>query len=308
MSLVDYGWAQPTVRSLCEARRRNIALCFSLDKSTRFYLLLCIRGWERRGSPDFEAFAADIAVKPRRAFLRKQWDIDLGSTNLLSRCSGRAWSRLNLDRLAKALGSPTLRAFLARQPTLSRKLVSFVVESGDEGFSVAHLDAFSRHGPAETQYVIQGLQRQNPLLAERDILGALKRISHEFDAGEFVHRLLIDVPLPPPIWSGTPHIWPLRTMRAIKQTGQLFGNCLVETEFGLWALAGTTTIYVGDIKGEPFCASVTRDRVFKGWRLTEVKGLRNRPLRGAVRRDILSVFEGAGFPYLPKFPLRGWID
>jgi len=309
MTSVGYGWAHPLVRALCEKQHRNIGFCLGADRPTRFYILLALRGWEHRSDDiPFEQFADDISSQSRRAFLTRLWGHDLGPMTALKLMSGPPWARAALDDLAEALKDVGLRRVINTQSKVTPKKLRLLSDIPSDARSPTHVEFIMRFGLEETIYVLEGIKRQSPSLTSAAALTILSGAKRKRDLEEHLHRALIDVPFPPPPWLGTPTFTPLRTMRVVKQTGQLFGNCLVDPDQGFQALSGISVIYVVDVKGIPFCAQVKRDRVFRSWRVHEIKGLQNELPTRAQQQIMVSTFAEAGLPYIPKSPFEFWFD
>jgi hypothetical protein len=308
MASVDYGWAQASVRVLCELRAKNIALCLSAEPVDRMYVVLAIRGWEhRKHDVSFERLAHDIARIPRRTLLSELWGKDLGSLKLLARCSAREWSRTVIDQLADALATQNSRAFLARQPKISAKTVKLLLQAKQRPCSPARLEAYGHLGSTFVDYLLLGLKHRRPDLADDLAIAAIKGVRERYQLVERVHALLLDVSLPEPPWPGRSWISPLQTLRAVKQTGQLFANCLIDPDYGLRALAGGIALYVASVEQASYCICIKRDRVLESWRVDEIKGVGNRKPGPRHRRIITAELLTAGFPAIESgLPL--WFD
>jgi hypothetical protein len=310
MTSVGYGWAQPLVRDLCEAERRNIGFCLTADRATQFYILLAIRGWQRRGrlASPFHAFATDIATVSRRQMLQRLWDKDLGTLSVLRNCLGFPWSRNAIDELAEALAVKSLRDALSRQSRVTPKAVKTWLAASPEIRSSDYVELGLRFGVKEINYLLDGVARLRLPLSRADVVAALSKATRRHELEECLHRLLLDVALPPPPWLGNETVVPLRTMGAMRQTGRMFSNCLADSDYGFRALCGHVVLYVVNLRGLHFCCQLKRDRILRSWRLTEIKGPRNNKPTRSQLQAITRTFADAGFTYLPKSLLEFWYD
>lgn len=310
MTSVGYGWAQPLVRDLCEAERRNIGFCLTADRATRFYILLAIRGWQRQGKSagPFETFATDISTVSRRQLLQRLWSTDLGTLSVLKNCLAFPWSRNAVDELAQALAVKGLRDALARQSRVTPKTVKAWLGAAPEVRSSDYVELGLRFGVKEIDYLLDGVARHRLPLSRADVVAALNKATRKHELEEALHRVLLDVALPPPPWLGDEQMTPLRTMGAMLQTGRMFSNCLVDSDYGFRALCGNVVLYVANLRGGHFCCQLKRDRLLRSWRLTEVKGPRNKRPTPRQLLTITRTFSDAGFAYLPKSVLEFWYD
>lgn len=303
MTSADYGWAQPTVRTLCELESANIGFCLSPDRATKLYVLLAIRGFERASltlsMPDF---AHDLSRVSRRKMLRRLWAFDLGCHRILKRCSEGTWGRKPLDCLAWSLGNPNARTVLLGIKGITARAVR-ALAAARPGASRFELELAVRFGAREAAYVRDGLARHSQV-ANDDTIAPWLRRAQELD--DVVHLAMLDTPFPKPPWSGSETIRPIRTMRELRKAGATFQNCLHDREYGFHALSGDCVIYIALAKQIPFCVRLSLDRVLRVWRLAEIKGVANTTPTRAQRDVIVTAFGDAGFPVVPRSAIGAW--
>lgn len=307
MRSASYGWAQSTVRQLCELDPINIAFCLEPDNATRHYVGLAVRG-RQRAAASSEWLAQHLARAKRRDLLSSLWGRDLGSTRLLSRCAGRTWSRGHYDDLAVALADPQRRAAIARADRVYSRDAPVFARAPLDLLDAHAIDLFGRNGVATVTYVADALARRSPGHVKTFTWAAQRTAMPSARLLEPVCRTLIDEPLPCPPWQGAPGVRPLRTLRQITAAGIELKNCLADLEIAVWALAGNVAYYVTDKPYARACACLRFDRVLGSWRLSELKGPRNKTLAPSSARQIRDTFRQAGFPYLRRNPLLGWVD
>ena len=310
MASASYGWAQPTVRRLCELDQSNIRFCLEPDRATRHYVALCVRGWVRAAGTlgGVEWLAERIAKRNRRNLLREIWGVDLGPANLLSRCHGGVWPAVRYDQLALVLADEVRRAAMARLPRLRSKEAIILAEAPIGLVRLAVMRVALTQGVPVINYVATGIHRRADPLTDREVLTRLSRVKRYSDFATVIYDMLVDCPLPDPPWPGTQTIRPVRTLREVRQAGDRFQNCLRDPSYALPVSAGDLAIYIVESSKEPVCASLKYDRVLRSWRLNEIKGLRNGRPSPRLSRSIRDAFAAAGFPYLPVSPLGHWFD
>ena len=182
MTSADYGWAQPTVRILCELESSNIGFCLSPDRATKLYVLLAIRGFER-GSLTLSM--TDFAHDLEPGFAKKNAQAAVGvrprlSPHLGKRCSEGTWGRKPLDCLAWALGNPNARTVLLGIKGITARAVR-ALAAARPGASRFELELAVRFGAREAAYVRDGLARHSQV-ANGDFIAPWLRRAQELDA------------------------------------------------------------------------------------------------------------------------------
>jgi hypothetical protein len=101
-------------------------------------------------------------------------------------------------------------------------------------------------------------------------------------------------PFPDPPWAGNEWLRPVRDGAALKRLARVMENCAAGYLEEI--LKGENYIYA--VKDPPVAVVLLEYDFFCGWAIDELKGPKNRAVRGPLRRRILDAFAAAGIEAL----------
>jgi hypothetical protein len=289
-------WTHPLLRRACAIEPANVQLALDASPTTRHYVALAARGFERsRGdAAAFAAFAHDLAFRKRRSLLAALFGADLGDPALLRKAGSRLWSRQAYDRFVRIASQPDQRAVLARLPRLSPTLLARLESAPPIARHAAAMPLVQALGAPTLAYLIAALRALRPDLEERAIVYRLSRAIAHDGKETCVLRLLGGRTLPPPPWPGTADARPMQTLQDLAAAGRDFRNCLGSLGAAVEASLGIRAFYRLD---RPIRAVVAlrHDALLGRWRIDEALAPGNRPLSPARRKAVLAPFVTAGF-------------
>lgn len=271
---------------------------------TRHYVALALTGLnvtsptsQSKGDAAVEAFARALPSLPRRTVLTQVWQKDLGSTRILKRLGATVLPHESYRQLAIIMSDTTRReALLLAKPVTAATLARLATVKVDalSYFSPSLIGAFGEVG---TRFLLDGLKRTRPDLAEADLLRQLNAVERPFRLNSLMKRLTRDMPLPRHPWLGNVDVRPLTTVPDLKAAGRRLQNCMTDVEIWIEALGGSRAFYL--VEGEELCAAaLAKHPLFGTWYLQAIRRRRNANPSCGRLAWIASMFEEAGFPFM----------
>lgn len=297
-----YDWAAPSLASLSALEPKLLPFLQDAPLHTRHFVMLAVAGFEAQALLPPETLAFALAAQPRRQVLGMLFGQDLGTTRVLQNLPDMTFEMSTYLALAEVLASSARRRALRDLKSVSEGAIMRLSTAQERTISTYRGRLIAAFGEVGLDFVRRGLLALCSGSEESQLLTRLNALENPYRLSHLVGRMVRQLMLPDPPWTGTEIVCPLRSVEDLRRAGMRLENCLNSTDVFFEALSGKRAFYLVDT--EPRCAvSLIRHPMLGLWYVDAVASRRNGAPPPSVKRRVLGIFQEAGFASLEATPL-----